>query len=264
MSVVDHSGLAIAPASELLERLRGRLGVRPTVDPNLAGGVRAWLEDGIFERFGAQGPTRLRLTSTDVAPGAATSGVVPRLRGALVAHLVTLHVAGAEVHHAAELAVGAMRASGHEDHLVAELEQLDEDELARLRGEVAAHDQVLRNALCELPPRWSPRCGVRLALALAGGRVHCSGRVDLAIGTRGGSHAGSCLVDVTTSQLDARHDTLCRYLALLETLRTGEQPLRVAVLSTTDGTCLVEDVDAGLLADAVADVLDVLETRVAA
>lgn len=256
--------LVIAPAAELIERLRGGRGVRPMVDPNLAGGVRAWLEDGLHERFGAQWRGTLRLSSSDVAPAAGASGALPVLRGALVAQLVALHVAGVTIDGAFHVAIEAMRSSGQEDQRLGELARLDEDDLAKLRVEVAAHDQVLRSSLHELPTRWSPRCGVRLGLALAGGRVHCTGRVDLALGARGGSHASTCLVDVTTSPLDVRHETLCRYLALLETLRTGEQPLRVAVLSTAEASCLVEDVDAGLLADAVTDVLDVLEAQVAA
>lgn len=256
--------LVIAPAEELVERLRGSRGVRPAIDPGLAGGVRAWLEDGIFERFGAGGLPPMRLTSRDVAPGGAGAGTPALLRGAMVAHLVALRVGGAAYGSPLDAASEAMAASGLEGPLLEQVRTLDADELARLRGEVAAHDQVLRGAIGELPGRWSPRCGVRLAVPLCGGRVVCSGRVDLVLGSRGGTHAGTCLVDVTTAPLDVRHETLCRYLALLETLRTGEQPLRVAVLSTAEGSCLVEDVDAGMLADAVTDVLEALDARAAA
>ena len=56
-----------------------------------------------------------------------------------------------------------------------------------------------------------------------------------------------CLLDVTTSVLEPRHELVLTYLALLETLRSGEPPLRVAALSTADGGALVRDVDAGLL-----------------
>jgi hypothetical protein len=107
-------------------------------------------------------------------------------------------------------------------------------------------------------PHDGPRCGVRQAVTLAGGGVVCRGVVDLTLGTPGGTRACVCLVDVTTSPLGDHHARICDYLALLETIRTGEQPLRVAVVSTADGASVVRDVTPELLANAVSDLLAVV------
>lgn len=254
----------VVPAAELVAGLRGTRGLRPRADRSLAGGLRAWLEDGIFELFGDDDvpPGGLRLVAADVAPGPGAAGSVAVLRGALLAQLLVLRVAGAANGSPLEDASAALRGSGRDAELAASLDALDRDDLARLRSEVTAHASVLATALGELPTRWSPRRAPRCSIQLAGGRVVCGGRADLALGSRGGSHAAVCLVDLTTSPLEARHDVLCRYLALLETLRSGEPPLRVAVLSTADGLALLRDVDATMLGEGVVDVLDALSCAV--
>ena len=144
----------------------------------------------------------------------------------------------------------ALGASGRDDELVAVLGDLDADERSRLAAEVEAHHAVLAASLPSLPARWSPRCGVRYAIPLAGGAVLLRGDADLALGASGGTRACVCLVDLTTSRLGPTSDAALAYLALLETLRTGEQPLRVAALSTADGAT-IREVTPALLADAV-------------
>jgi hypothetical protein len=105
--------------------------------------------------------------------------------------------------------------------------------------------------------------GVRHQVPIAGGGVVLRGQVDLTLGEPGGSTACVCLLDVTTSALGARLEHGLTYLALLATLRAGEPPLRVAALSTADGTAFVRDVDAGMLADAVEAVLQAVGTMAA-
>lgn len=257
---------ATPAATDLLSSLRGTPALRPHVDRGLAGGLRAWLEDGLFERLGPGGAApivrvtpRLLLGDPPVT-GAATS----RLRGALLVQLLRLRVAGLEPASPFEDAVAALGASGRDAELVALLCDLDSDERSRLAAEVAAHHTVLATTLPSLPARWSPRCGVRYAIPLAGGAVVLRGDVDLALGASGGSRACVCLVDLTTSTLGSASDATLAYLALLETLRTGEQPLRVAALSTADGATVVREVTSELLADAVELVLDAVARSAAA
>jgi hypothetical protein len=208
--------------------------------------------------LGIVAPGTVRLSARDFTPDRTSSGSTGLLRGALVAQLVRLHVANCAITSPIDDAIGALRGSGRDTPLCDRVDALDPDERARLSAEVTAHLEVLAEVLPRVPARWSPRCGVRQAVALAGGGILCRGHVDLALGTPGGNRACVCLIDVTTSVLGAHHEQICDYLALLETVRTGEQPLRVAAISTADGASIVRDVTPELLGRAVEGLLDAL------
>jgi hypothetical protein len=252
---------SLAPSADLIDSLRGTAALRPVVDRGIAGGLRAWLDDGVFELLGVPGAGAMSLSTRDVTSAPCSAGPTAMLRGALVAQLLRLHVAGIDCDDAFGAAGVALAASGRDDDLVAVLAALDHDDRARLAAEVAAHAAVLAARLPTVPARWSPRLGVRQQVHVAGGGVVLRGLVDLSLGEPGGATACVCLVDVTTSVLEARHELGLTYLALLETLRAGEPPLRVAALSTADGASLVRDVDATLLADGVDAVLRAIAAR---
>jgi hypothetical protein len=249
---------------ELLADLRGAKGLRPNIDRGLAGGLRAWLDDGVYERFGVVPRDTLKVSTRSFSPAAsAHGGSTVLLRGALINQLVRLHAASATVTSPVNDAVEALRGSGRDTQLEL-LDSLDPDELSQLGAEVNAHYETLCDVLPRISSRWSPRCGVRQAVTLAGGGVVCRGLVDLALGTPGGTRACVCLIDVTTSVLGANHVRVCNYLALLETIRSGEQPVRVAAISTADGGSIVRDVTPELLAHAVSDLLDTIPLAAAA
>ena len=241
----------------------GPRGLRPKVDPGLAGGLRARLDDAVYERLGCVPVGAVRLSASAFAPTAVqpSRGL---LRGALVAQLIPLHVVGVDVASPLDDAVEALRASGRDQSVCQRYDSLDMDERGQLEAELRSHHSVLREVLPAVPARWSPRCAVRQAVELVGGGVTCRGVVDLAIGTPGGTRACVCLIDVTTSPIASHHELVCNYLALLETVRTGEQPLRVAVVSTADGRSIVRDVTADLLSSAIEDVLQALPASIAA
>jgi len=244
--------------ADLLAALRGTPALRPAVDRNVAGGLRAWLEDGIFEQLGVPGRGAVRLSTRSVTGSPSVASMTSLLRGALVAQLVRLQVAGQRIDDPFDDASCALAASGRNDDLVTMLVDLDTEDHARLAAEVQAHYAILDVHLASIPSRWSPRCGVRQAIPLAGGGVELRGHVDVALGEPGSSRACVCLLEVTTSVLEARHEAVLSYLALLETLRAGEPPLRVAALSTSDGAFVVRDATPELLAGAVAGVLSAL------
>jgi hypothetical protein len=244
--------------------MRGTPALRPPVDRGLAGGLRAWLEDGILSSGVARSKDVVRLTTSSVGGAPTFAPPAGVLRGALVAQLVRLRVAGGVVEDPFDDATCAMAASGRNDDLLGILADLDPDEHARLAAEVAAHDAVLADRLGAIPSWWSPRCGVRQSVPVAGGSVVLRGLVDVALGEVGSPRASVCLLEVTTSRLAERHDTVLSYLALLETLRTGEQPLRVAALSSADGSFVVRDVTPELLGSAVEHVLLALQVECAA
>jgi hypothetical protein len=214
--------------------------------------------------LGVVAPGTVRVSAQDFAPDRTNSGSTGLLRGALVAQLVRLRVANCMITSPIDDAIDALRGSGRDAPLCDVVDALDPDERAQLSAEVRAHHEVLAEVLPPVPAQWSPRCGVRQAVALAGGGVVCRGHVDLALGAPGGNRACVCLIDVTTSVLGAHHEQICDYLALLETVRTGEQPLRVATISTADGGSIVRDVTPELLGRAVEGLLDAIPQLVVA
>lgn len=252
---------SLAPTDDLVGALRGTVALRPTVDRGLAGGLRAWLDDGIFEVLGTPPIGSIRVKTSDVVGAPPTGGVTAMLRGALVGQLLRLHVAGYTPEHPYAAAASALHGSGRDDDLATALDELDADDRARLAAEVASHWAVLVDRLPAVAPRWSPRVGVRHHVALSGGGVVLRGQIDLMLGHPGGTTACVCLLDVTTSMLEKRHEDALVYLALLETLRSGEPPLRVAALSTADGAALVRDVTGALLADAADAVLGAIRDQ---
>ncbi len=91
-------------------------------------------------------------------------------------------------------------------------------------------------------PAWLPRTDDRVAIPLAGGRVVLRGTFDLLVGAPLPGTATLCAVGLTTGGRWAEARTALHYLALLETLRSGTPPFRLALLHSSAGRYGVEDV----------------------
>jgi hypothetical protein len=77
---------------------------------------------------------------------------------------------------------------------------------------------------------------------LAGGRVVLTGAFDLLVGAPTPGMASQCAVGVCTGDYWASARTGLHFMALLETLRSGTPPFRVALLQSGTGRYGVEDV----------------------
>jgi len=126
-----------------------------------------------------------------------------------------------------------------------------EGELAELRS--AAIDAVTKFDDSFPPIRlgWRPRVESRLRLSLAEGRIELSGKVDLALGrarpTTHGGQARTLIIDLKTGGPGVHHAADLRFYALLETLRVGVPPFRLASFYLDAGEWRCEDVDEDLL-----------------
>jgi RecB family exonuclease len=98
---------------------------------------------------------------------------------------------------------------------------------------------------------WFPRTETPVRAELCGGKVVLTGRVDLSLGVADGDRAGRVLVDLKTGGASAGHLHDLRFYALLETLRSGVPPLRLATSYLEAGDLAVEDVDEDVLEAAV-------------
>lgn len=105
----------------------------------------------------------------------------------------------------------------------------------------------------EFPPirrNWRPRLETTLLTSLCHDRIVVRGKVDLALGQARGTAAGVLIVDFKTGKPWRAHVDDLRLYALLETLRSGVPPFRVASWYLDSGQCHHEDVDEVLLESA--------------
>jgi hypothetical protein len=103
---------------------------------------------------------------------------------------------------------------------------------------------------------WRPRLESSLRLELCQGKIIVQGKVDLALGQAQGTQARVLIVDLKTGQPAAAHADDLRLYALLETLRVGVPPFRMASYYLDSGTWHAEDVDEGVLVAAVRRLVD--------
>lgn len=244
-----------APA-DLLERLRGDAARRLRVDPGLAGGLREWLEDGVADAIAGSAPSDLAVVVDRWALAADGHGprvpevTVPLARGAMVAALFRQHVTTGQIGDPVADALAALGVDERSGPIVEYLQGLAPGARAALHREVAAHAQLLASSWPPVAPGWLPRTADRLSIPLAGGRVVLTGVVDLVLGAAPGDRASVCLVDVR-SERRAEHRADRHFHGLLETVRAGAPPFRLATYYTATGEVDVDDVDDELLFDAV-------------
>ncbi len=264
-----RSSLARHPAGRsrgdtLLARLRGDAGSRPAVDPGLAGGLRDWLEDELSEAVAGlpdgTGPVRVTKDALDQVlvceahflserrqPRQVTTEMA---RGTLVDLLFRQWVTTGAMGDAWEDAVCALRV-GRDDGVLGFVEQLAPDARARLAAEVEEHAARIAECWPILAPSWMARTQERLDVPLAGGRIRLAGVVDLAIGAPSAGQASVCIVEVKSGRRRLEHRGDVHLYALLETLRSGAPPFRVATFYTADGEIDVEPVGRDVLLGAL-------------
>jgi hypothetical protein len=243
---------APAPAHlEVLALLREGAGRRPRVDPGLAGGLRAWLEDAawlLVDRRGEDaeplylGPRQLLTGSVVSAPDESSDPFPAGLvLSSLVRALFRQIVSTGSVDDPLGDALGALEVDPGRRELVAHIRSMPAHERADLAAAVAAHAERLLDLTPRLAPGWLPRTGDRVAIPLAGGRVVLGGTFDLLIGAPEAGTATLCALGLSTGGRWAEARTRLHYLALLETLRSGTPPFRVALLHSAAGRYGVED-----------------------
>jgi hypothetical protein len=124
-------------------------------------------------------------------------------------------------------------------------------ELAELRGAAADWVVKFQDTFPPLRRQWRPRLESALTVELCGGAIALRGKVDLALGRAEGTEARVLIVDFKTGRLQRMHIDDLRFYALLETIRVGVPPFRLATFSLDSGTWVAEDVDDDILSATV-------------
>jgi hypothetical protein len=111
-----------------------------------------------------------------------------------------------------------------------------------LADTVALHARNLGALVPRFAPGWMPRTNDRVAIPLAGGRIVLHGTFDLVVGLPQPGTASLCALGLSTGGPWAAARRSLHYLSLLETLRSGAPPFRLALLESESGRYGVEDV----------------------
>jgi hypothetical protein len=246
----------IPARDELLALLRQGAGKRPSFDPGLSGGLRAWLEDGASALVAARGDDALPLylgarslfSAFDgfVAPAGervAEVSYAPELVAAcLVRALFRQIVMIGRVGDPLADGLDALSVDPRRSAMVRQVRGLSDLEKRTLSATLATHVSHLSELTPRFASAWWPRTDDRIAIPLAGGRVVLSGVFDLLVGAPTPGASSLCAVGLTTGGRWAQARTGLHYLALLETLRSGSPPFRVALLQSAVGRYGVEDI----------------------
>jgi hypothetical protein len=248
---------------DVLALLRGDVSTRPSFDPGLAAGLRAWLEDAAYHATTRRGEdtgalvlgSRQLLGSSD-APGPGPGA--PELAGRLVHALFRQLVHGVAVGSPLDDALDALRAGGDEV-TTDEVEALSATARDALAGTLVRHLANLERIVPRFAPGWMPRTDDYVAIPLAGGRVVLRGVFDLLVGVPRSGTASLCALGLSTGGSWARERRSLHFLALLHLLRAGSPPFRVALFESQSGRYGVEDVRENHLRAMTAHVAAALE-----
>jgi hypothetical protein len=266
---VTHPWAMLAPVSDatpasLLDRLRGVGTPRPMVDPELAGGLKEWLEDALAGHVGHLGMlSRAMRVDNAMLDDLSAHGRVLRASPhrscalddgvllVLVRSLFRQWTTTGRIDDPLGDALSAQAASGDPVGVVDRLSRMADGEHRLYADALRMHAARLSATWPALSPAWLPRCHERLTIPLCGGRVLLAGTADLVVGSQATSEASVCLVEVDTERRSGWPRTSLHFLALLETLRSGAAPSRVATYYTGTGALDAEQVDEHLLVQAL-------------
>jgi hypothetical protein len=153
-------------------------------------------------------------------------------------------------------ALGALRVDPAQSDVVQTIDAMTDGERRALAAVVAEHARALRTLTPVFLPGWLPRTGDRVSVPLSGGRVVLHGSFDLLVGVPADGTASLCAVGLATTGPWDRARRKLHLLALLETLRTGTPPYRLALLHSGAGRYGVEDVTEAHVGAVVSHVAD--------
>lgn len=216
-----------APTGDrLLGLLRGDRTSRPWVDPGLAGGLRAWLQDALYEAGGE--PVLATPFQFGFATPVSPRTPVARLMGQLTTTLFVQRFTLPDAKDPVAAAAAQLRGHGLD-------EALDELLASDDRAYAVQLALDLRRRWPELPAAWFPRFRNPLAVELSGGDLRLYACPTLTLGPPARERASVAMVQTVCGPILEGHRRGGRLLALAETLRSGAIPFQVVTASLDTG-----------------------------
>lgn len=258
----------LSPAQRaVVEDLMDLGGDRPTFRADLAEDLRATLESELADLFETPPARPLIVKKDDLSrihscesyfQAASFPGWNHRTAAGTVVHkALQLSVSSPELLPPLVLVDHALESLRADDRSLSEwLNEASPLEVGELRG--AANDRIAKFFECWPPLRrkWTPRPESRIGASLFGERLQLQGRVDLALGVHDGMQARVLIVDLKTGRHYTTHIEELRFYALVQTLRIGVPPFRIASYYLDTATFHAEDVTEDLLFSAARRVVD--------
>lgn len=256
----------------MVARLRGDGTPRPLVDLGLAGGLRDWLEDSLSDFVGpleqVAGPVRIRkevlhrvlaCEAYDQAASASPRTVTYELaRGVLVDALFRQWVTHGEIEDPWRDAIDAVAAGG-DQAVVDFVGTLSAERRCGLASQLEEHSKTIVSSWPVPSSSWLGRTQERVEVPLAGGAVVLSGVIDLVLGGPSSGQASVCLVELKSGVRRLEHRGDLHFYALLETLRSGAPPFRIATFYSATGELDCEQVGEDVLIGSLHRVLTAAE-----
>ncbi|HEX2275322.1 MAG TPA: PD-(D/E)XK nuclease family protein, partial [Acidimicrobiales bacterium] len=275
-TAVDEPTAALTPAQRrVVVELMAQGRPRPRFAADVADGLRRQLEDDLLPLLGpaTTPPSGEALWVTKSALGQVHACEAHHRAESTETFRWNARTArGTVAHRALELSVStrgrlppldlvdrAIASLGADDPrgtLRAWLSDASELDVADLRS--GANEVVTKFLECwpPLKPAWTPRTETAIGASLCSEQVMLWGRVDLVLGQARGDEARALVVDLKTGRPYPSHLDDLRYYALVQALRVGVPPFRVASYYLDTASFHVEDVTADTLALAVRRTVD--------
>ena len=243
---------------------------RPRFGPELAEDLRARLEVALTPFVGSLGDESLWISKKTLAEVHACEAHYVAESGPFAGWSVAA-AEGEVTHRAIQLSValdGSPTPTDLVDHAVS---QLAADEAGSLGSFLAAlpAPAVAELRACAtngvatflecwpaLPGSWWPRTELRVRAELCAGKVVLQGKVDLALGRAVGPEARCLFIDLKTGGRYPAHLDDLRFYALVQALRIGVPPFRVASYYLDSASFHAEDVTADTLEIALRRTID--------
>lgn len=178
-----------------------------------------------------------------------------------------MNVRGTVMHKAVELSInwrGPVEPADLVDEALARLEdeesrgpsefiaQLSPGDRAQLRGYAVDLYTKFEESFPPLKSSWRPVTESAARVELFNGAIFLSTRVDLTLGGPG----SKVIIDLKSGRIYSNHREDLRFYALVESLRSGQAPRRLATYSLESARADVEEVTEGVLQAAARRVVD--------
>jgi CRISPR/Cas system-associated exonuclease Cas4 (RecB family) len=139
------------------------------------------------------------------------------------------------------------------------LSRLTSAERADLRGEAVDLVAAFQECFPPLKAAWVPVTESRVRVELCGSRIILSGKTDLTLGRSAGRIANKVIIDLKSGRPALGHRDDLRFYALLETIKLGLPPRKLATYYLETGRPQPEEVTVALLRSAVRRTIDGVE-----
>ncbi len=245
--------------TDALSELRGTKADRPIVPTSLRTEIRQFMEDCLVN---VTGPHKINKGSVSkvmqcegkfMAPDA--FGWSPQAaRGTIVHKATELYVGGLTDRSPsalAEASVMRIRRGGIDKNLADYFDALTSEEQAELLDEAAENISNFHTMFPPIPDSWNPAPEFSTSAWIGNPkRVILSGKIDLRLGSIDKlqpNRANMLLIDFKTGKPSASDFDDLRFYALIETLRIGVPPFRLANVYLSTGLITTEDYDEDVL-----------------